>query len=97
MATQAAKKNTTAKKAEATDSPTEIEFQGLTLMVQAKKKLPLDLLEAIEDDRGEVQIIRAILGPDQWATFKTLNPTIEDFEDLATRVADAAGFGDSGN
>ncbi|WP_030372894.1 hypothetical protein [Streptomyces rimosus] len=97
MATNTAKKSSTAKKAEATDKPTTFDFYDLEFTIPSAKKLPMDILEAIEDDRGEVVIIRSIVGPEQWATFKSLSPTIEDFEGFAEQVAEAAGFGSSGN
>ncbi|MFF4223190.1 hypothetical protein ACFYZH_10030 [Streptomyces abikoensis] len=91
------KKTMPAKKAEATNAPSEFEFKDVTYVVQSKKKLPLALLEAIEEDRGEIQIVRAIVGQEQWAAFKASDPTIEDFEEFAALVSEAAGFGDTGN
>ncbi|MEV6674778.1 hypothetical protein [Streptomyces sp. NPDC051162] len=86
-----------AKKAEAANEPVEFDYKGVPFVVQSNKKLPLDLLEAIEEDRGEIQIVRAIVGKEQWAAFKGLSPNIEDFEEFAALVSEAAGFGDSGN
>ncbi|MEU7149722.1 hypothetical protein AB0B15_17060 [Streptomyces sp. NPDC045456] len=97
MTAQPAKKNSPAKKAEATGEPNTIEYKGHSFLVQSERKLPLDVLEAIEDDRGELTIIRSIVGPTQWKVFKSTQPSIEDFEEFATLVTEAAGFGDSGN
>lgn len=97
MTAQTTKKTMAAQKAEATNEPVEFDYQGIPFVVQSNKKLPLDLLEAIEEDRGEIQIVRSIVGSEQWAAFKSLSPTIEDFEEFAALVSGAAGFGDSGN
>ncbi|MFE7313812.1 hypothetical protein ACFU7T_11995 [Streptomyces sp. NPDC057555] len=97
MTAQPAKKNQAAKAAEATGTPNTIEYKGHTFSIRSQRNLPLDVLEAIEDDRGELSIIRAIVGLDQWATFKSTNPDIDAFEEFATLVTQAAGFGDSGN
>ncbi|MCZ4097312.1 MULTISPECIES: hypothetical protein [unclassified Streptomyces] len=99
MAVPTAKKTPTAaaKKAEATGQPTEVEYKNITFLVESAKRLPLPVLEAIEDDRGELAIIRAIVGPTQWAKFSTTEPTIEDFEEFANLITQGAGFGDSGN
>ncbi|MFK0295476.1 hypothetical protein ACIQU6_34095 [Streptomyces sp. NPDC090442] len=99
MTAQPAKKNQSSKaaKAEAIGMPNTIEYKGHTFSIPSQRKLPLDVLEAIEDDRGELSIIRAIVGPDQWTIFKSTNPDIDAFEEFATLVTQAAGFGDSGN
>ncbi|AYV29639.1 hypothetical protein EES41_23265 [Streptomyces sp. ADI95-16] len=98
MAATTAKKSTTAaKKAEAANTSTSFDFEGATFTVPSAKKLPFAVLEAIEEDRSEVAIIRAIVGPEQWVTFRNLATDIEGFEVFAEQVAAAAGFGDSGN
>ncbi|MFD9569734.1 hypothetical protein ACFWBI_07805 [Streptomyces sp. NPDC059982] len=99
MAATTAKKSTTAaaKKAEASNASTSFDFEAATFTVPSAKKLPFAVLEAIEEDRSEVAIIRAIVGPEQWATFRDLATDIEGFEVFAEQVAAAAGFGDSGN
>ncbi|GAA0579353.1 hypothetical protein [Streptomyces crystallinus] len=97
MAATTTKKTTAAKKAEATDAPTTFEFNSVEFTIPSAKKLPFEVLEAIDDDRSEVAIIRSIVGPEQWVAFKDTRPTIEDFEEFAQAVAEAAGFGDAGN
>ncbi|MEU6959415.1 hypothetical protein [Streptomyces chrestomyceticus] len=97
MTAQPAKKTAPAKKAEATGEPNSIDYKGHCFYIHSERKLPLDVLEAIEDDRGELAIVRSIVGPAQWKVFKTTEPSIEDFEEFATLVTEAAGFGDSGN
>ncbi|MFI6052776.1 hypothetical protein ACIBCO_22175 [Streptomyces violascens] len=97
MAATTTKKTTAAKKAEATDAPTAFEFHNVAFTVPAAKQLPFKVLLAIEEDRSEVAIIQAIVGPTQWETFLDLDTDIEGFEKFAQDVAEAAGFGDSGN
>ncbi|MFJ8384738.1 hypothetical protein ACIQ9Q_09535 [Streptomyces sp. NPDC094438] len=97
MAATTAKKTTAAKKAEANDAPTTFEFRDVEFTIPSAKRLPFKVLLAIEEDRSEVAIIQAIVGPAQWETFLDLDTDIEGFEEFAQAVAEAAGFGDSGN
>ncbi|MFD9792343.1 hypothetical protein ACFWXK_15490 [Streptomyces sp. NPDC059070] len=97
MAATTANKTTAAKKAEANNTSTVFEFNDVEFVIPSPKQLPFEVLEAIDDDRSEVAIIRSIVGPEQWQAFKDTRPTIEGFEEFAQAVAEAAGFGDSGN
>ncbi|MFD5697841.1 hypothetical protein [Streptomyces lasiicapitis] len=93
----AAAKNTTAKSAEAKAKSTEFEFKGETFVIPAPMDLSDDVLDVIEEGGGERAIARAIVGQEQWATYKGLRCTIGQFNDFLDLVSEAAGFGDSGN
>ncbi|AYG79997.1 hypothetical protein DWB77_02117 [Streptomyces hundungensis] len=93
----AAKTTTTAKSAEAKATATEFEFKGATFVIPAPLDLSDDVLDVIEDGGGERAIARAIVGQEQWATYKGLRCTIGEFNDFLDLVSEAAGFGDAGN
>ncbi|MFI6684975.1 hypothetical protein [Streptomyces sp. NPDC050485] len=93
----AAKKNTVAKAAEAKAEPTKFDFKGEMFVIPAPMDLSDDVLDVIEDGGGERAIARAIIGQEQWATYKGLRCTIGEFNDFLDLVSEAAGFGESGN
>ncbi|MEU1071558.1 MULTISPECIES: hypothetical protein [unclassified Streptomyces] len=93
----AAAKNTTAKAAEAKAKATEFEFKGAKFVIPAPMDLSDDVLDVIEEGGGERAIARAIVGPEQWATYKDLRCTIGEFNNFLDLVSEAAGFGESGN
>ncbi|WP_073782508.1 hypothetical protein [Streptomyces uncialis] len=91
------RKTAAAKKAEASvadaSKPSTFDHRGITFEVPLPLDLPVGLLEC-ED---EFEAIRLILGKEQWAAYKATGATIRDFQELATKVGEAQGFGDSGN
>ncbi|GAA2916963.1 hypothetical protein GCM10020221_11260 [Streptomyces thioluteus] len=97
MSDQTAKPSTAAKKAEAIDEPVSFDYKDHTYTIPTGKQIPMDFLEAVEDDRGEIQIIRTLVGIEQWKAFKATDPTVGDFETFAGLVSTAAGFGETGN
>ncbi|WP_370422498.1 hypothetical protein AB8O64_29820 [Streptomyces sp. QH1-20] len=93
----AAAKTTTAKAAEAKAKATEFEFKGVTFVIPAPMDLSDDVLDVIEEGGGERAIARAIVGKEQWVTYKGLRCTIGEFNEFLDLVSEAAGFGESGN
>ncbi|MFJ8041212.1 hypothetical protein ACIRBX_11970 [Kitasatospora sp. NPDC096147] len=83
---------TTAAEAEATDTSTTVEHDGITFVIPAPRNLPLALLEA-ED---EMEAVRLIIGMDKWREYLATGPTIGSFQDLAVKI-NSTSVGDSGN
>ncbi|WP_327377669.1 hypothetical protein OG393_29200 [Streptomyces sp. NBC_01216] len=94
----AAKKTTAAaKSAEAKGKETAFEFKGEKFVIPAPMNLPDEVLDVIEEGAGERAITRAIVGPEQWATYRALRCTIGEFNEFLEKVTEAAGFGEPGN
>jgi hypothetical protein len=86
----AAAKKTAASKpveAEATEAPIRFDHAGITFTVPAPLDYPLDILEA----ESEVEIVRLVLGAEQWATYKATRPTIRDFKELSDKLNGSTG------
>ena len=90
-----------AKQAEATheedESPktADFEFKGVTYTVPAD---PLDMPLEVAYADSEVDVIEAIVGPDQWLEFRKSRPTMREFGAFADLVLKASGQGeDEGN
>ncbi|MFE0773914.1 hypothetical protein [Streptomyces sp. NPDC058861] len=93
-ATKTPRKTAAAKKAEAAaEAGTAFEHRGLTFEVPHPLDLPVGLLEC-ED---EVEAVRLIVGPEQWAAYKASGATIRDFQELSAKLSQAQGFDHSGN
>jgi hypothetical protein len=89
-----------AKQAEAThDQKTEdeapktaeFEYKGTAYTVPAD---PLDMPLEVAYAESEVDVIEAIVGPDQWVTFRKSRPTMREFGAFADLVLKASGQGD---
>lgn len=102
--TAASKTSLAAKQAEATrEEKTEdttpefntFEYKGATYSVPAD---PLDVpMEVVYAD-SEMEVIEAIVGPDQWVEFRKTRPSIRQFSEFAELVLKASGQGeDEGN
>jgi hypothetical protein len=85
-----------AQEAEAVEGPSALEFKGVEFEVPSQLDMPFEVLKAIRGG-DEIEILSAILGPEQWADFEASRPTIREFQEFAELVAEAAGFGDEGN
>ena len=72
---------------EATGSPVSFEHRGLLFTVPAPLDYPLAVLEA----RSEVEIVRLVVGEDQWAAYVATSPTVRDFQALVEKVNETAG------
>jgi hypothetical protein len=84
------KKPTALTAAESELEPTTITvaWRDLTFTVPPLRLWPVDVYEALEDDRY-IEATRALLGPEQWAAFKasTPRPTMEDFNTFSEMLA----------
>lgn len=81
-----------ARKAEATDEPIAFEFEGETYEIPASADWPLSAVEALEDEKG-VRFARELLGPEQWAAFRSVPRTVGDLDRFAQAMQEAAGLG----
>lgn len=81
-----------AQAAEANDVPITVTFKDASYVVPAALDLPVEILEA----SNELEVLRAILGAEQYEAFRATKPTLRDLKDLGELVAEAAGFDDLG-
>jgi hypothetical protein len=85
---------TAAAKAEALGENVEFDFDGETYTVAPAAEWDLDVMESYED--GKIaSTIRALLGPAQWATFRSKPRKVADLNSLFEAVQVALGI--SGN
>ncbi|MGW9170155.1 hypothetical protein [Streptomyces decoyicus] len=96
--TTAATKKTVARAAEATATDTEpafvpVEYKGKTYQIAIGDDAPIEVLEAESD----FDAVKAILGPEQWADFKSTKQTVGDYKRFSTLIFEAMGEDDSGN
>jgi hypothetical protein len=82
---------TTPAKAEATKVRPSFTFDGVKYSVDNTMEWDLEVLEAVEDDKI-VSIVRALLGPDQWAKFKAKPRKVTDLNELFQAIAKAVGL-----
>lgn len=82
-----AKKTASPLVAEATEAIAKFEHRGIEFEVPEPKDFPLEVLEA----ESEVEIMRLVLGAEQWAKCKATKPTVGDFRELVDKVNDASG------
>ncbi|MFD5308316.1 hypothetical protein [Streptomyces ardesiacus] len=88
-----------AKQAEATHEETKdetpktetFEYKGTSYTVPAD---PLDMPLEVAYAESEVEVIEAIVGPDQWLEFRKSRPTMREFGAFADLVLKASGQGD---
>lgn len=66
-------------------------FDGEKYTVPPTSEWDLDVLEAVEDDKA-IAIVRSLLGPVQWAKFKTKPRKVEDLTALFEALAKAVGL-----
>lgn len=82
---------TTPAKAEAAKIRPHFTFDGVKYTVDNTMDWDLDVLEAVEDDKI-VTIVRTLLGPEQWAKFKSKPRKVADLNDLFQAIAKAVGL-----
>lgn len=68
------------------------EYGGNTFSVGDAEGWDVEVLEAFEDGKV-VTAVRALLGPEQWATFKAGKPTVAELNGLFEVAAEALGLG----
>lgn len=84
------------RKAEATEQTATIEFRGETFEVSREyADWTVDFLESLEEGKT-VGIVRGALGPSQWRTVRAMNLKVRDLDELADLLANAMGFGSTG-
>ena len=84
--------SSTAARADATGQPITFSYDGETYEVPAPALWDLDVLEAAEDGRVTVAC-RTLLGPAQWATFRSKPRNAKDLGNLYEAVQEAVGAG----
>lgn len=73
----------------------EFEYQGVTYKAPAD---PLDFpYFEVEEAETEGEVFQAILGVEQWATFRDTRPTVRQFKQFEELVSKAVGWGEEGN
>ncbi|MFE5092085.1 hypothetical protein ACFRCI_17270 [Streptomyces sp. NPDC056638] len=83
-----------AQKAEATNEGLSFEHRGVTFDVLPVLKYPV----AVLDTDDEIEVLKLVLGRDQWAAYLATEPTLEDLPEFLEKFATAQGGGDeSGN
>jgi hypothetical protein len=84
------------RKTEATGDTATIEFRDQTFEVStAYADWTVDFLESLEEGKT-VGIVRGALGPQQWRTVRAMNLKVRDLDELAELLANALGFGSTG-
>lgn len=78
-------------KAEVSKAKPSFTFDGVKYSVDNTMDWDLDVLEAVEDDKI-VTIVRALMGPDQWAKFKSKPRKVADLNALFEAIAKAVGL-----
>lgn len=79
-------------KAEASDGSVSFPFGGTVYTVGSADEWSVVVLEAFEDGKI-VTAVRALIGPEQWATFKLSNPTVTELNAFFDAAAEALGLG----
>lgn len=68
------------------------EYKGATYTVPAD---PLDVPMEVVYAESEMEVVEAIVGPDQWVEFRKSRPTIRQFSEFAELVLKASGQGEN--
>lgn len=89
--------STEARKSEATDATVGVvKFRHLEFTIPLDyAEWPLELHEALEDGR-EIAVLRAALGPEQWAVVRKMQLKTDGLNELAGAIASALGFKSAG-
>lgn len=70
----------------------EFEFEGNTYRVAPAEEWGVEVMESLEDGKA-LSFVRALLGLEQWATFKATSPSMTQLNDLGAALMAAAGLG----
>lgn len=79
-------------KAEAKNSTVAFEFDGDKYEIATTDEWDLDVLEAYEDGKI-VATVRALVGPDGWATFRAKPRKVSALNDFFEAIQGALGLG----
>ncbi|WP_145500873.1 hypothetical protein [Streptomyces sp. CFMR 7] len=82
-----------AQKAEALDQGRSFEHRGVAFQVIPVKKYPV----AVLDTDDEVDVLKLILGKDQWAAYLETEPTLEDLPEFLEKFSAVQGGDETGN
>ncbi len=83
-------KKTTPAETEAREGEVRFSFDKVEYVIPPAKEWDLDVLESWED--GKVaSTCRALMGPDQWAKFRSVKRTVEDLNSLFEALQEALG------
>ncbi|MFI2187994.1 hypothetical protein [Streptomyces sioyaensis] len=83
-----------ATKNDATGETTAVEFNGDTYQVSPAEDWDLDVLEAIDDQRL-THALKALLGDDQYKTFRASNRKVADLGKFFEVAGKSVGAGNS--
>ncbi|MEU9560351.1 hypothetical protein [Streptomyces fumanus] len=83
-----------ATKNDALGTPTAVEFNGAIYQVPPAEDWDLDVLEAIDDQRM-THALKALLGEDQYKTFRASNRKVADLGQFFEVAGKAVGAGKS--
>lgn len=90
MSAESTTSQTSPAKAEATGAEILFEYDGESYVIPPAQEWDLDVLESYED--GKIaSTCRALLGVEQWATFKTKRRTVSSLEELFLALQNALG------
>ena len=85
--------NETNLRNEANGSTATFEWKGESFTVPLEyDDYPLDFIEAVADGRSGPVQMRALLGPEQWATVRGMNPKGRDLNELQEVIQGATGL-----
>ena len=85
-----------ARKEEAAREPAKVEFRGHTFEVSREySEWSVDLVESLEEGKA-VGIVRGALGAQNWRLVKSLDLNMSDLAELSDAIAEAMGFGSTG-
>jgi hypothetical protein len=88
MATAARKPAAATAKTEANDAEVAFAFEGKSYVVPTASEWDLPVLEAYEEGRV-IAFTRELLGPDQWAAFKSKPRKVADITALFEAIESA--------
>lgn len=83
-----------AARAEAIQAPVKVTFSGHTYEVAYENRNSIEFYEALED-RKSMSVVRAMLGREQWRTFKERHTSSDDAGEFMTEYGKVTGSGNS--
>ncbi|MGW2591663.1 hypothetical protein ACWCXC_15560 [Streptomyces sp. NPDC001515] len=83
-----------ATKSDATHTPATVEFNGAVYRVPPAEDWDIDVLEAIDDQRI-THAVKALLGEEQYATFRKANRKVADLGRFFEVAGKAVAAGNS--
>lgn len=80
---------TEAQKAAATGENLKVRFKGHTYSF-SPDDVTVEVLEAI-DDQKYTRVMRELIGPTQWAAYKSRHKSADEFNEFMVAIMEAAG------